>query len=70
MNKDADGQNVALKGRGTVRVVGAVVKGQSLYAGVKGTATSVIENNALIVGVALESNASSSEKLVECILKV
>ena len=70
MNKDADGQNVALKGRVPVRVVGAVVKGQSLYAGVKGTATSVIENNALIVGVALESNASASEKLVECILKV
>jgi hypothetical protein len=30
----------------------------------------VFENGALIVGVALESNASTSEKLVECILKV
>ena len=70
MNKDASGQNVALKGRVPVRVTGPVVKGQSIYAGRTGTATTVIENDALIVGVALESNASTSEKLVECILKV
>ena len=70
MNKDASGQNIALKGRVPVRVIGPVDKGQSIYAGPSGKATTVIENGALIVGVALESNASTSEKLVECILKV
>ncbi|MAV94127.1 MAG: hypothetical protein CMA31_00395 [Euryarchaeota archaeon] len=70
MNSDADGQNVALKGRVPVRVTGPVDKGQSVFAGKTGTATTIIENGALIVGVALESNASASEKLVECILKV
>ena len=70
MNSDAAGQNIALKGRVPVRVIGAVVKGQSLFAGPSGTATTIIENGAMIVGVALESNTSTSEKLVECILKV
>ena len=70
MNSDAAGQNIALKGRVPVRVTGPVTKGQTVYAGRTGTACTVIENGALIVGVALESNASTSEKLVECILKV
>ena len=70
MNSDADGQNVALKGRVPVRVIGAVTKGMNIYAGPSGTATTIIENSAMIVGVALESNTSTSEKLVECILKV
>ena len=70
MNKDADGQNVALKGRVPVRVTGPVNKGEIVYAGREGTACATIENGALIVGVALESNATVSEKLVECILKV
>lgn len=70
MNKDADGQNVALKGRVPVRVTGPVNKGEIVYAGRTGTACATSENGALIVGVALESNASASEKLVECILKV
>ena len=68
MNKDASGQNIALKGRVPVRVIGPVDKGQSIYAGPSGKATTVIENGALIVGVALESNASTSENLEECIL--
>jgi hypothetical protein len=42
----------------------------NIYAGPSGTATTIIENSAMIVGVALESNTSTSEKLVECILKV
>lgn len=70
MNKDADGQNVALKGRVPVRVTGPVNKGEIVYAGREGTACATSENGSLIVGVALESNASASEKLVECILKV
>jgi hypothetical protein len=70
MNSDADGQNIALKGRVPVRVLGPVNKGNAVYAGLNGTATTSIENGALIVGVALETNTSSAEKLVECILKV
>ena len=64
MNSDAAGQNIALKGRVPVRVVGAVIKGQSIFAGVQGTGTTIIENGAMIVGVALETNMSSAEKLV------
>ena len=47
-----------------------VNKGEIVYAGREGTACATSENGSLIVGVALESNASASEKLVECILKV
>lgn len=67
MNSDADGQYIGLKGRLPVRVKGAVKKGQAVYAwenGVCGT----IQTTAL-VGIALESNDSEDEKLVECVLK-
>lgn len=67
MNSEAEGQYIGLKGRVPVRVKGAVKKGQAVYAwedGVCGT----IQTNAL-VGVALESNNSDEEKLVECVLK-
>ena len=70
MNSDAAGQNIALKGRVPVRVIGPVAKGNAVYAGKVGTATTSIENGAMIVGVALETNTSAAEKLVECILKV
>ena len=67
MNSEAEGQYIGLKGRVPVRVKGAVKKGQAVYAwedGVCGT----IQTTAL-VGVALESNDSDEEKLVECVLK-
>jgi hypothetical protein len=67
MNSDADGQYIGLKGRLPVRVKGPIAKGQAVYAwedGVCGT----IQTTAL-VGVALESNDSEDEKLVECVLK-
>ena len=70
MNSDASGQAIALKGRVPVRVLGVVSKGTYVYAGPDGVGTTIIENDAQLVGIALESNASASEKLVECILKV
>lgn len=68
MNSEAEGQYIGLKGRVPVRVIGPVKKGQLLYPGVNGTAT--VELGLSLVGVALESNASAEEKLVECVLKV
>ena len=47
---------------------GAVKKGQAVYAWEDGVC-STVHTNAL-VGIALESNNSEDEKLVECVLKV
>lgn len=68
MNAGADGQALALKGRVPVRVLGAVKKGQGIYAWNNGVGS--VNVNAHLVGVALESNNSTDEKLVECVLKV
>ena len=67
MNSEAEGQAIALKGRVPVRIVGAVRKGQPVYAWENGVC-STIATTALI-GVALESNSNEGEKLVECVLK-
>lgn len=67
MNAEADGQAIGLKGRVPVRVTGAVKKGQAVYASLNGTAS---VNGTHLVGVALETNSSEEEKLVECVLKV
>lgn len=67
MNSGAEGQYVGLKGRLPVRVVGAVKKGQPVFAGSNGTASTL---GIYLLGIALESNSSEEEKLVECILKV
>lgn len=69
MNSEADGQYIGLKGRLPVRVIGAVKKGQAVYVDNNGCASTVI-NGGSLVGIALESNADESEKLVECVLKV
>ena len=68
MNADAPGQAVALKGRVPVRVIGAVQKGQAIYAWENGVASAIPTGS--IVAVALESNNELEEKLVECMLKV
>lgn len=68
MNSEAEGQYIALKGRVPVRVKGAVVKGQAIYAMADGVATTLATT--ALVGVALESNSDEGEKLVECVLKV
>jgi hypothetical protein len=68
MNSEAEGQYIALKGRVPVRVKGAVKKGQPVYAMTDGVCTTIATT--ALVGVALESNDSDDEKLVECVLKV
>lgn len=69
MNNDIDGQAIALEGRVPVRVLGAVNKGDILYVDAGGCA-SVNYNGNPRVGVALESNETDSEKLVEVLLKL
>jgi hypothetical protein len=69
MNKDCDGQAIGLKGRVPVRVVGAVKKGHPVYVHDNGCASTEV-NGGSLVGIALETNDSLAEKLVECVLKV
>ena len=68
MNKECDGQALALKGRVPVRVIGPVKKGEAVFVYENGTAGRQY-NGAHIVGVALETNTDTGEKLVECVLK-
>lgn len=67
MNSESDGQAVGLKGRLPIRIVGPIRKGQAVFATGTGVASAV---GVHMVGVALETNESEEEKLVECILKV
>jgi hypothetical protein len=68
MNSEAAGQAIGLKGRLPVRVIGPVKKGDPIYAWQNGVCTTMATTG--LVGVALESNVSEEEKLVECVLKV
>jgi hypothetical protein len=69
MNSDLEnGVAVALVGRVPVRVVGSVVKGQAVYADHDGVASATAEGER--VGITLETNDDTGEKLVECVLKV
>jgi hypothetical protein len=68
MNSEAEGQYVGLKGRVPVRVTGPVNKGQSVYAMAAGVCSTI--TTSALVGIALETNTSASEKLVECVLAV
>lgn len=68
MNEECDGQALALKGRVPVRIIGPVKKGEAVFVYENGTAGRQY-NGAHIVGVALETNTDTGEKLVECVLK-
>ena len=68
MNSAAEGQALALVGRVPVRVVGAVNKGQPVFATSAGTASR--NGQGPLVGIALENATQPNEKLVECLLKV
>jgi len=76
MNADIDGQALALKGRVPVRIVGAVNKGDPVYAHHNGCAGKEFNgfapdgSHAEIIGIALESSTAVEEKLIECVLKV
>lgn len=69
MNCDSSGQAIALEGRVPVRVIGPVEKGEMLYVDAEGCA-SVHFNGNPTVGIALETNATEEEKLVEAVLKL
>jgi hypothetical protein len=62
-----NGQAIALKGRVPTRVLGAVNKGNLLFASANGC---VSKFGVYKVAVALESNMDEGEKLVECMLVV
>lgn len=68
MNSEAEGQAIALKGRVPVRIIGAVQKGDLIY--VNGDGIGSAEGEGALVGIALESNNSTAEKLTECVLKI
>ena len=68
MNAEANGDYVALKGRVPVRITGPVSKGMPVYAWENGVCSTI--GTTSMVGVALETNNSEEEKLVECVLKV
>lgn len=69
MNSELEnGQSIALKGRVPVRVSGPVKKGQAVYAWEAGVCKTLATT--AFVGIALETNLSDDEKLVECVLKV
>ena len=63
-----NGAPVALVGRVPVRVVGSVLKGQIVYADLNGVASATATGGK--VGIALETNEETGEKLIECMLKV
>lgn len=68
MNSESNGQAVALKGRVPVRVVNPVKKGQRLIAGPNGTAQPVYSSHPDVFGIALESNDSYEEKIIEAVI--
>lgn len=68
MNAESDGQAIALKGRVPVRVLGPVAKGDGVFVAQDGLASA--GGLGELIGVAIESNNETSEKLVECVLKV
>ena len=68
MNADTEGQYIGLKGRVPVRVVGEVKKGDRVYAYNAGVGKN--SGTGSLVGIALETNTTEAEKLVECVLKV
>ena len=69
MNSEQEGGiPVALVGRVRVRIVGPVEKGQVVRADDNGVAS--VASTGDRVGIALETNTDTGEKLVECMLKV
>lgn len=68
MNNEGNGPAIALVGRVPVRVIGAINKGQAVFAQSGGTASS--EAAGPVVGIALESSTEDGEKLIECMLKI
>jgi hypothetical protein len=67
MNESAVGQPHAIRGKVPVRCIGSVQKGEKIFAVNKGVAST---DGLEFIGVSLETNTETKEKLVECILKI
>jgi hypothetical protein len=69
MNKDAEGQAVALKGRVPVKVVGTIKKGDRLVASDNGCAIHAsFHQFADVFGIALSSSDDTGVKLIEAVI--
>jgi hypothetical protein len=69
MNKDLEGGTyIALKGRVPVKVVGEIVKGDQLVAGVNGVAMAHTLDSAYVFAIALESSKDTGIKLIEAVV--
>jgi len=68
MNKDAEGQPIALVGRVPVICTGPCTKGQPLLAIADGKVS--MNGSGPVVGIALETKSESTDKLVEIMLKI
>jgi len=65
MNSESSGQAVAIKGRVPVRVVGPIRKGESVCAATNGQA---ILGQVNAIAIALKTDLTHEEKLVECFI--
>lgn len=69
MNKDAEGQAVALKGRVPVKITGRIKKGDRLAATDNGCAIkATIHQHADVFAIALEDSENTDIKLIECVI--
>ena len=68
MNKDAEGQPIALVGRVPVICTGPCIKGQPLLAIADGKVS--MNGSGPLVGIALETKSEPTDKLVEIMLKI
>jgi hypothetical protein len=69
MNKDAEGQAIALKGRVPVKVIGAVKKGDRLVASDNGHAIiATMHQYADVFAIALETSTDTLTKTIEAVI--
>lgn len=70
MNNNENGVIVGLKGKLPVRIIGSIDKGDIIVSAGNGTARKMKNNNEYIykIGYSLETNNSSKEKLVMCLI--
>ena len=67
MNESSVGQPHAIRGKVPVRCIGPVQKGEKIFADDEGVAST---DGLEFIGISLETNTDTEEKLVECILKI
>ena len=68
MNKDAEGQAVALKGRVPCKVIGAITKGDALVAGANGVAQRAEVRSHDTFAIALETSDWDTSRVIEVLV--